>query len=142
MLLAAAGSPEPARAVEKLELNKAYTVEIGDDALLYEFSVPEAGNIHIRVQSSDPIVTRNIEAQLYDSNNRALLNILPIPNIELPIYSSDGGKSFYLKIRDCGFGPAPGNTYHLTAGFQSTTDWETEPNDTTASADAISQGNP
>lgn len=65
-----------------------------------------------------------------------------IPNIELPIYSSDSGKSFYLKIRDCGFGPAPGNTYHLTAGFQSTTDWETEPNDTTASADAISQGNP
>lgn len=141
VLLAAARKPDPARAAEKLELNKAYTVEIGDDALLYEFSVPEAGNIHIQVQSSDPTVTRNIEAQLYDSNNRALISIKPGPNLELPVYSSDGRRGFYLKVRDCEVGHAPGCAYYLTVGFQPTTDWETEPNDTTASADAISQGN-
>jgi len=132
--------PEPARAAEKLELNQSYTVELKDsyDSRLYEFTVPEAGNISIQVKNADPVGNGKMSVQLYDSDNLPLTEEQNGVNVELPVYSTDGNKTFYIKLT--GFSGINNTSYYLSAGFQPTTDWETEKNDTAAEADVITPG--
>lgn len=60
LLLAVIGMPEAANAAERIELNRSYTVQFdsGQDSYLYEFTVPEAGNINIQAKNADPAGTR------------------------------------------------------------------------------------
>lgn len=59
-------------------------------------------------------------------------------NLELPVYSTDGNRSFYLKL--IGGYDAYKTSYVFTVNFDPNTDWESEDNNTTASADVISAG--
>lgn len=136
------GRPEPARAatLEIIELNQDYPVQFEDsnESHLYEFTVPEAGNISVQVKNTDPVGSARVAVQLFDSNNLALTDEWWGSNVELPVYSTDGNRTFYLKIR--GDGVSYQTSYILTANFEPVTDWETEDNNTTASADVISEG--
>lgn len=57
-VFAVIGKPEPAEAAtaEKIELNQDYAVQLEDsyDSLLYEFTVPEAGNISVQMKDTNP----------------------------------------------------------------------------------------
>lgn len=132
--------PDSVRAAEKLELNKNYTVQLEDssDSRLYEFTVPEAGNISIQAKNTDPAGNQEISLQLFDSDNLALTEKKIGRNIELPVYSTDGNRTFYIKLT--GFLSIKNTPYDLSVGFLPTTDWETEKNDTTAQADRITPG--
>lgn len=140
LLLFTTVKPDSARAAEKLELNRSYTVQLedNDDSRLYEFTVPEAGNIIIQVKNANPVGNQEVSVQLYDSNNLALTEKRSGTNIELPVYSTDGDHTFYIKL-DSYFN-VNNTSYYLSAGFQPTTDWETEKNDTTAEADLVTPG--
>lgn len=134
------GRPEPARAAEKIELNRDYLVQFEDsyDSRLYEFTVPETGNISVQAKNTDPVGSARVAAQLFDSNNLALTDEWGGSNVELPVYSTDGNRNFYLKLT--GGYDADQTSYVFTVNFEPTTDWESEDNNTTASADVISSG--
>lgn len=128
------------KAAEKLELNKNYTVELKNDSdsHLYEFTVSAAGNISIQVKNADPVGSQKAAVQLYDSNNLPLTKQQTGSNIELPVYSTDADKTFYIKLD--GWLSINNTSYHLFIGYEPTTDWETEKNDTAAEADIITPG--
>ena len=69
-LITAVWNPRAVKAAEKLELNKDYSiiVETSRDSFLYEFTVPTAGNISIKIKNADPVGDGQIGASLYDSN--------------------------------------------------------------------------
>lgn len=139
LLIAVVGKPETAKAAaEKIELNRSYTVELDGSysSRLYEFTVPEAGNLNIQAKNSDPAGSREINLQLLDSNNLSLSEGDWNTNVELPVYSTDGGRSFYLKLT----GDYVGCTAVLTVNFEPAADWESEENNTTAAADLITAG--
>lgn len=140
LLLTIVLKPDFARAAEKLELNQPQTVQMKDDydSRLYEFTVPEAGNISIQVKNADPVGNQKVSVQLFDSNNLALTKTQTGTNIELPVYSTDGDNTFYIKLD--GYIGINNTSYYISAGFQPTTEWETEKNDTTAGADMITPG--
>lgn len=68
--------PEPAEAAtaEKIELNRDYAVQLEDsyDSLLYEFTVPEAGNISVQMKDTNPAGGYEMQLQLFDANNLML----------------------------------------------------------------------
>lgn len=142
-VFAVIGKPEPAEAAaaEKIQLNRDYVVQFEDsyDSLLYEFTVPEAGNISVQMKDTNPAGSYEMQLQLFDDNNLMLASKREYSaNLELPVYSTDGNRSFYLKlIGDYG---AYGTSYVFTVNFDPNTDWESEDNNTTASADVISAG--
>lgn len=140
LVFAVIGKPEPAEAAERIELNQDYPVQFedSDDSRLYEFTVPEGGNISVRVKNTDPAGNESVSLQLFDSNNLELTYKWTDSNVELPVYSTDGDRNFYLKLTG-GYG-AYRTSYILTVNFEPTTDWETEDNNTTASADSITAG--
>ena len=77
--------------------------------------------------------------QLFDANNLMLASKMEYSaNLELPVYSTDGNRSFYLKL--IGGYEAYQTSYVFTVNFEPVTDWESEDNNTTASADVISAG--
>lgn len=135
------GRPEPARAatLEIIELNQDYLVQLegSSDSRLYQFTVPAAGNISIQAKNTDPTGNEKVCLQLFDSNNLALTDEWWDSNVELPVYSTDENRTFYLS-----FEPYENYSisYVLTVNFEPTTDWETEDNDTTVSADVITAG--
>lgn len=132
-----------ARAAEKLELNQSYTVHLEDysDSRLYEFSVPSDGNISIQAKNEDPAGSREAWIQLFDSTNLPLTKRQGGTNVELPVYSTNGSRTFYVKF-DSSFYKTDSTTYILTVGFQPAADWETENNDSPAEADTITSGKP
>lgn len=137
------GKPEPARAAtaEEIELNRDYLVQFEDsyDSCLYKFTVPEAGNISVQMKDTNPAGDYGIEMQLFDANNLMLASKMEYSaNLELPVYSTDGNRSFYLKL--IGGYEAYQTSYVFTVNFEPVTDWESEDNNTTASADVISAG--
>lgn len=141
LLLTVIGKPDTVRAAaaEKIGLNQSYQIQVPDssDPFLYEFTVPEAGNINVQVKNADPVGTERVKVQLYDSNNNALTDAWYGVNVELPVYPTGGNRTFYIRLSnyysDAAF-------YFLTVNFQPTTDWETEDNNTTAKADPITSG--
>lgn len=140
LVFAVIGRTEPVKAAtaEKIELNQDYLVQLvkDDDSRLYEFTVPEAGNITVQVKNTNPVGNEKVEVQLFDSNNAALTDTWIDSNVELPVYSTDKNRTFYLTLSKW-MGYAD---YTLTVNFQPTTNWETEDNDTTVSADLITAG--
>ncbi len=103
LLLAVIGMPEAANAVDRIELNRNYTVQFdsGQDSYLYEFTIPEAGNIRIQAKNADPAGTGKVIMHLYDSNNRVLTASDSIRvNAELPVYSTDGNRTFYVLVNN------------------------------------------
>lgn len=141
-IFAMLGKPKAVNAaavVDEIELDKNYTVQIQDydDAFLYEFSVPEAGNINIQAKNIIPAGSGEVNLQLFDSNNSALTDTYYGSKVNLPVYPTNGGRTFYLSLSSHYTDEA---TFLLTVNFQPTTDWETEGNDTTAEADVITAG--
>lgn len=141
LLFTVAIKPDSVRAAEKLELNQSYTVQLKDyqDSRLFEFTVPVAGNISVQAKNADPAGSREAWIQLYDSNNLPLTERQGGTNVELPVYSTDGNRTFYIKL-DSSFYSSDNTSYILFIGFQPTTDWETEGNDSSAEADMITPG--
>lgn len=142
-VFAVIGKPEPAEAAtaEKIELNQDYAVQLEDsyDSLLYEFTVPEAGNISVQMKDTNPARGYEMQLQLFDANNLMLASKIGYSaNVELPVYSTDGNRIFYLKL--IGGYDAYKTSYVFTVNFAPNTDWESEDNNTTASADVISAG--
>lgn len=142
LMFAVIGKTEPANAAtaEKIELNRGYAVRLEDsnNPRLYEFTVPEAGNIAVQVKNTNPVGSEKADVQLFDSNNAALTDTWTSSNVELPVYSTDKNRTFFLKLsKNWASNDAD---YTLTVNFQPTTDWETEDNNTTASADLITSG--
>ncbi|HBI62269.1 MAG TPA: hypothetical protein DDY31_13830 [Lachnospiraceae bacterium] len=142
-VFAVIGKPEPAEAAtaEKIELNQDYAVQLEDsyDSLLYEFTVPEAGNISVQMKDTNPAGGYEMQLQLFDANNLMLASKMGYSaNVELPVYSTDGNRIFYLKL--IGGYDAYKTSYVFTVNFAPNTDWESEDNNTTASADVISAG--
>lgn len=136
------GKPEPARAAasERIELNQSYMVQFtrDDNSRLYEFTVPQTGNLSIQAKNVDPAGSQWVGLQLFNSNNVALTNRWDGSNVELPIFSTDANKTFYLKVT--GFAMSYETAFVLTVNFEPTTDWESEDNDAAASADVITAG--
>ncbi len=133
--------PDSVRAAEKLELNKNYTIELEDysDSRLYEFTIPDDGNISVKAKNADPAGEREARIQLYDSDNLPLTESQSGTNVKLPIYSTEGNRTFYVKFDSKS--PYSGHTsYILSIGFQPTTDWETEGNNSSEEADMITPG--
>lgn len=129
--------PGTVRAADQLELNKPHpvTLEKNSDSLLYEFTVPEAGNISIKVKRTTPADSSEITVRLSDSDNLALTGNWTDSDVELPVYSTDKNRTFYIKID--GSYRINNTTYILTVNFQPADNWETEINDSTESADPI-----
>lgn len=123
LVFAVIGKPEPAEAAERIELNQDYPVQFedSDDSRLYEFTVQEGGNISVRVKNTDPAGNESVSLQLFDSNNLELTHKWTDSNVELPVYSTDGNRNFYLKLTG-GYG-AYRTSYILTVNFEPTTDW-------------------
>lgn len=139
-LMTAVWNPGTVKAADKLEINKEYSIyfDNSSDALLYEFQVPAAGNISIKIKNADPVGEERIGAELYDSNNLALTQKHFGSNVELPLYSTDANRTFYLKIvKDY---VSADTKFNLTIGFQPTKDWESENNDSAETADTITAG--
>lgn len=137
------GRPEPARAatLEIIELNQDYPVQFEDsyESHLYEFTVPEAGNISVQMKDTNPAGDYSIQMQLFDANNLMLANKQEYSaNLELPVYFTNGNRSFYLKL--IGGYDSYRTSYVLTVNFEPVTDWESEDNNATTSADVISAG--
>ena len=67
-LITAVWNPRAVKAADKLEINKDYSlvVEKSSDSFLYEFTVPTAGNISIKIKNADPVGDGQIGASLYD----------------------------------------------------------------------------
>lgn len=135
-MIAAMGQSNRAKAADALNLNQSYTVKLDDnETRLYQFTVSTAGNIKIHLKNTDPVGTQRIGAQLYDSNNLELTQSRSGANIDLPIYSTGGGRTFYLKLWNDYY--AWETSFQLTVEFQATTNWETEDNNSTGAADPI-----
>lgn len=68
------GKPKPARAAERIELNQDYPVQFedSDDSRLYEFTVPEVGNISVQMKDTNPAGDYEMQMQLFDANNLML----------------------------------------------------------------------
>ena len=99
-LFALAGSIQ-AKAAEKIALNKQYEINLEEyESRLYQFTVPSAGNITVHLKNTDPVGEQKIEASLYDSNNLQITNGWNGSDFELPLYSSNAGRTFYLKLED------------------------------------------
>lgn len=139
-LITVVWNPRAVKAAEKLELNKDYSiiVETSRDSFLYEFTVPTAGNISIKIKNADPVGDGQIGASLYDSNNLLIIDRHSGANVELPVYSTDGNRTFYLKVT--GSFDIDHTNFNLSVGFVPTKDWETEGNDTIKTADTITAG--
>ena len=135
------GMPEKAKAdvttQKTLELNKAYT-EVWQEyeTKLYKFTVPQAGIIDISIKNTNPTGTEEVEASLYDSNNAQVLATYDGPNVTLPTYATNANATYYLKVTDDN--SAWQSSFVVTIKFTATTNWETEKNDTAATADVIS----
>lgn len=130
------GRSDHAKAAETLELNATYMIQINDgETRLYQFTVPTAGNVHVQLKNTDPVGQEQIGAQLFDSNNLELTKRRTGVNVDMPIYSTDGNRTFYLKVWDNYY--AEKTSFYLTVEFQETADWETEENNSTESADTI-----
>ena len=119
-----------------LALNQTYTETWEEyETKIYQFTVPQAGNINIEIKNTNPTGSEEVEASLYDSNNAQIFGREWGSNISLPTYSSNGNCTYYLKVSD--YSSAWESSFHVTVHFQATTDWESENNDTTATADGI-----
>lgn len=118
-----------------LALNQTYTETWEDDETkVFQFTVPQAGNIDIEIKHTNPVEDKTISLSLYDSNNAVIFWDYRGSNVTLPTYSTDGNRTYYLKVKEITAWDA---SYYVTIHFQTTTDWESENNDTTATADAI-----
>ncbi len=127
------------KAADKLEANKNYSFNLKDTKeRLYEFTAPTAGNIRVNIKNEDPAGTGEIRVQMFDSNNLPLTDTWVDTSVELPVYSTDGNRTFYIKIEHH-YGYTEGD-YSLNVGFEPTKDWETEGNDNSESADTITEG--
>ena len=116
--------PGTVRAADQLELNKPHpvTLEKNSDSLLYEFTVPEAGNISIKVKRTTPADSSEITVRLFDSDNLALTGNWTDSDVELPVYSTDKNRTFYIKID--GSYRINNTTYILTVNYQPAENWE------------------
>lgn len=135
------GVPQKAKAADAptqkaLQVNQTYTeVWQEGETKLYSFTVPQAGNIDIEIKNTNPVGGHKVEASLFDSNNAQVLDRVDGANLILPTYSSDAGKTYYLKVSDDY--DAWETSFTVRINFQATSNWETENNDTTPTADTI-----
>ena len=134
------GRSSHTEAAEKLNLNQNYTIKLEEDndSELYQFTVPSAGNICVQIRNTDPAGKQRIWAQMYDSNNLEITEKWSGAGVTMPVYSSDKNRTYYLKIGN--EWRAYETSYNLTVEFEATTDWETEENNSTESADVIKAG--
>lgn len=134
--------PDSVQAAEKLELNQSCTLHLEDysDSRLFEFTVPADGNISIQAKNADPAGSRDAYVQLYDSDNLPLTDRMGGTNVELPVYSTNGNRTFYIKFDSKYYVNEDNTSYILTVGFQPSTDWETEDNGSAEKADIITPG--
>lgn len=119
-----------------LALNQTYTETWEDDETkIFQFTVPQAGNINIEIKNTNATGSEEVRVWLYNSNNVNILDEEIGVDIKLPTYSSDANKTYYLKVSD--WKRAEDTSFSITIHFQATTNWESENNDTTATADGI-----
>lgn len=139
-IIAVIGRSSHAEAAEKLNLNQSYTIKLEEDndSELYQFTVPSAGNICVQIRNTDPAGEQEIWAQMYDSNNLEITERWSGAGVTMPVYSSDKNRTYYLKVGNGWH--AYETSYNLTVEFEATTDWETEENNSTKSADMIKAG--
>lgn len=123
-------------ATTQLSVNQVYTEDLEAwETKLYQFKITQAGYFNVTIQNTNPIGNQRVAASVYDANNAKVINEYYGSNFSLPVYASNANQTFYLKVRDdyC----ANETSFRIKIDFHAANNWETENNNTTKQADAI-----
>ena len=119
-------------------LNTTVTVKLSNngDSKMYKFTTKEAGRITIDVATTAQGDNYTITTTLKDSDGKVVVDPQTGSAYSMPSYGAAAGETFYLIVE-------PGyrgwdTSFKIIFGFSTTQNWETENNDTSEKADAIS----
>ena len=122
------------------EVNKTYTVKLSNtsDTKMYKFKTPEAGHITIDVATTAQGDNYAIRTTLEDESGKIVVDPQSGSAYSMPSYGAAAGQMFYLVVEDSFRGYD--TSFKITISFSADTNWETENNDTSEDADAITGG--
>ena len=121
-------------------VNTTYTVKLSSatDKKMYKFKTPEAGRISIDVATTAQGDNYAITTTLEDETGKIVVDPESGSAYTMASYGAAAGQIFYLIVTDSYRGYD--TSFKITIGFSADTGWETENNDTSEDADAITAG--
>ena len=108
------------------------------DTKMYRFTTKVAGRISIDVATTAQGDDYAITTTLKDADGRVVVDPTSGSAYSMPSYTAAAGETFYLIVENSYRGYD--TSFKITFGFLDSDSWETENNDTSEKADALSAG--
>ncbi len=121
-------------------LNSTVTVKLSNasDTKMYKFTTKEEVRITIDVATTAQGDDYSISTTLKNGDGKVVVDPQTGSAFSMPSYGAAAGETFYLIVENGYRGYD--TSFKITFGFSSTDNWETENNDTSDKADALSAG--
>ena len=122
------------------EVGKTYTVKLSNagDKKMYRFKTTVAGRITIDVATTAQGDNYSITTTLEDEDGKIVVDPQTGTAYSMPSYGAAAGQTFYLLVENAYRGYDA--SFKITINFSTDTNYETENNDTSQDANAISSG--